>query len=134
MMYKNKLKLLLLVFVGLIIPAIVLAIPPSGYVKLKDGILIKIGNENKKGAKVLKVQVVTDNMLHITASPVDSFTIEKSLMVMEIDRPSVKWNVKEKNGVITLSTSLLNAAITEATGEISFTDKNGKLLLQEKIP
>ena len=103
----------------------------DNYSKLSDGIIINSKSTAKNDARIIKVQVVTDNILHITASPVDSFVAEKSLMVLDATRPAVKWNVQETNGIIVLSTESINANITVATGAISFTDKSGKVLLQE---
>jgi len=52
-------------------------------------------------------------------------------MVIEAVRPAVNWDVKEANGWIALSTKSVNANISTATGEISFTDKEGNIILQE---
>jgi len=115
----------------LIFSALAALAQPDNYRKLSDGILLNIKSNTKSDAKIIKVQVVTDNILHVTASPVDSFVAEKSLMVIEANHPDVKWNAQEINGIIILSTESLNANITTANGVISFTDKTGKILLQE---
>ncbi len=87
------------------------ALAQSGsYRKLSDGILINVNSNAKNDARLIKMQVVTDNILHITASPVDSFVAEKSLMVLEATRPTVKWDVKELNGIVLLSTESINAS------------------------
>ncbi|MBK8090290.1 MAG: DUF5110 domain-containing protein [Chitinophagaceae bacterium] len=103
----------------------------QNYVKLNDGIIVKIKSPARSSVKMLKVQVVSDHILHITASPADSFFSDKSLMVVEIVRPAVNWDVKEADGLIVLSTKAVNVNISAVTGEISFTDKEGKIILQE---
>ncbi len=103
----------------------------ENYSKLSDGVLINIKGNAKNDARIMKVQVVTGNILHISASPVDSFVAEKSLMLLEVNPPPASWTVKEMNGIIILSTESVNANISISTGEINFTDKAGKVLLQE---
>ena len=115
----------------LIFSALTALAQPNNYQKLSDGILISIKSNARGDAKIIKVQVVTDNIVHVTASPVDSFVAEKSLMVIDGYHPDVKWNVQEINGIVILSTESINASITTANGAISFTDKTGKTLLQE---
>ncbi len=108
-----------------------LAAQEQNYVKLKDGIIVKFKSPARSSVKMLKLQVISDHILHITASPADSFSSDKSLMVVETIRPTVNWDVKETSGWIVLSTKSVNANISAATGEISFTDKEGKIILQE---
>lgn len=103
----------------------------DNYTRLGDGIEIKIKNPQRNDALVLKVQVVSNSILHVTASPTTTFDTTKSLMLVDAKSNPVKWDVKESNGAVTLSTASLNAIVSTATGEIIFTDNTGKILLKE---
>ncbi len=130
-MRSKKLLTNFLLFSSFLLLAFVSASAQQAYIKLSDGILVNIKMPGKNEAKVLKIQVVTDNILHVSASVTELFSADKSLMILEAARPPVKWELKEANGLLVISTQSVNATISPVTGEISFTDKNGKALLQE---
>ncbi|MFL9483274.1 TIM-barrel domain-containing protein [Chitinophagaceae bacterium LWZ2-11] len=100
--------------------------------KLDDGVLIHLSKTSDKGAKTLKLQVVTENIFRVLASPTDSLFATKSLMVLDTKRITVKWDLKEKEDQLVLSTALVNAVISKTTGSITFTDKYGNIILAEK--
>lgn len=104
---------------------------PEGYVKLQDGIIVTVKEKRKNSPRVVKIQVVTDRIIHVIASPVDTFAVDKSLMLDEKKRTSVKWQVKESEGMVILYTEYLQAKVLLSTGEVTFSDKNGKAILQE---
>ncbi|MEO6732008.1 MAG: TIM-barrel domain-containing protein [Ferruginibacter sp.] len=104
---------------------------PEGYTKLADGIIVTVKERRKNTPRLVKIQVVTDRILHVTASPVDSFAADKSLMLDEKKRTPVKWQVKESEDMVVLYTEHLQAKVILSTGEVSFSDKNGKAILQE---
>src|SRR5687768_15123948 len=84
---------------------------PEGYTKLTDGIIITVKEKRKNSPHLVKIQVITDRIIHVTASPVDSFAIEKSLMLEEKKRTPVKWEVKELEGMVILYTEQLQAKV-----------------------
>src|SRR5579862_7312046 len=79
--------------------------PPGDYSKLDDGIIIRLRRRTENGARLLRLQAVTDKIIHVTASPVDSFTQAPSLMVVDKKRPAVKWDIKEGDETVTLYTA-----------------------------
>lgn len=105
--------------------------PPGDYSKLDDGIIVRLKKKALNGARLVKLQAVTDRIIHVTASPLDSFVQNRSLMVVNTKRPPVKWDIKESGEAITLYTSSISASISLATGQISFTDKAGRLLTRD---
>ena len=105
--------------------------PPAKYTRLPDGIIVKVPGLGKNAAALVKLQVVTDNIIHVTASPADSFTTEKSLMIEERLRKPAKWTVTESGDFVIFATALITAKIKCSTGELAFTDKNGKPILHE---
>ncbi len=107
------------------------SIQPGDYSKLDDGIIVNVKRRVTNGVRLVRLQAVTDRIIHITATPLDSFTNVQSLMVLPRKRMPVKWDVKDEKEQVVLSTPALRAIVSLTTGEISFTDLSGKLLLAE---
>ncbi len=105
--------------------------PPTGYIKLPDGVLITVKEKRKNSPRLVKLQAITDKIIRVTASPVDSFMMEKSLMIEDKKRPPVKFEVKESGNIVELYTQYIHAKVLLSTGEVSFQDKNGQPVLQE---
>ena len=105
--------------------------PPGDYSKLEDGIIVRLKKRTPNGPRLVRLQAVTDRIIHVTASPLDSFIQRRSLMVADKKRAPVKWDIKESTESITLTTAALSASISLATGQISFTDKAGRPLTRE---
>ena len=104
----------------------------SSYKKLDNGVLVHLPNTSGKKARLVKVQVVTPKIIHVTASPVDSFAHAKDMMIVKKDRPAVKWNLKKDGDRLVLSTSQISADVSLKTGQVSFSDSTDKSLLQEE--
>lgn len=102
----------------------------GNYTRLPDGVEITITDLHGK-TRVMKVQVVTPYILHVTASAGNGFSADKSLMIEQVNRSIPTWEVKETKDAVILQTTSLHASISMATGEITFTDMDGKILLQE---
>ncbi len=92
-----------------LLPYFIIALPcvgntPGDYIKLADGIIVRIVNAKRAAARLIKIQVVADNIFHITATPLDSFYTETSLILDDKKRPAVKWEIKESKGEVILFT------------------------------
>ncbi|MEO7989827.1 MAG: TIM-barrel domain-containing protein [Chryseolinea sp.] len=101
------------------------------YEKLENGILISLAGENQPSQKI-KLEVVTDKIIHVSVSPTDSFPNQKSLMVEEKNWSPVSWSIDETKDHITVKTKQLCASVSVITGEVVFTDTTGLVILQEK--
>jgi alpha-D-xyloside xylohydrolase len=104
---------------------------PSRVVKLEQGLIITPAQINPNGTKAVKVIFVTDKIVHIIATPLDTFSSAKSIMAVEKNRPEVKWSYTETRDSVILSTSYLKVKVSLKTGEISFCDSLSKPVLME---
>lgn len=100
--------------------------------RLKDGLLVRLEKTTAGGVKQVKLQVITDNIIRVTASPADSISTTPSLMAIVTGTREVKWTSEEKNNQVILKTNTLTASIDLSTGEVVFKDRNGQVILQEK--
>ncbi len=89
-----------------------------------DGVVISLGE------KWLRLQVVSDDIIRVTFSKDRQFFAQPSLAVLpgKTFRPSVQSTTDE----LVLTTAKLKARVNYATGNITFTDLQDKVLLAEK--
>lgn len=102
------------------------------YERIEDGILIHLSNGENQGAKLLQLVAVTDDIIHVTASPVDSLVTENSLIVLPGRRSTATWEVSDGEDSVTLTTRNLQAVVSLLTGEVVFKDPTGNVILQEQ--
>lgn len=105
----------------------------KNYEVYDDGIVVNLNEKSGTKTNLVKLQVVTDKVIHIIATAADEFSNEKSLMVVEKKRDKINWNLKQRWGKVYFSTNKINACISLKTGEIIFKDKKGEIILQEKV-
>lgn len=125
----NRIFSSLLVLIGTV--ALTLSCAKPSFEKLSDGVVVRL--QAKEGqAKQVKLRVVNDDIIQVIASPLDSFSSRKSLMVVPDLKTSSTWNVEEIAGEVTITTARLKAKVSTVTGEVSFMDLQGNVLLQER--
>ncbi|MBN2180300.1 MAG: DUF4968 domain-containing protein [Sedimentisphaerales bacterium] len=104
----------------------------QSYEKQADGIMIKLKKQKPSDPNILKVEVCSESIFHIIASPKQSFSDRQSLIVERHNWENVPYAIKEKGNTVNISTSKMTAKVSKKTGEISFYDKTGRLMLREK--
>jgi alpha-D-xyloside xylohydrolase len=98
-------------------------------VKLDDGILVKIAKPYPGGASRVRLQAVTDRVIHVTAGFTDSSSVS-SLMTLN-NRNRLKWQFTQKGDLLVLETASLKAWVSQTTGDVVFTDLSGNTILKE---
>jgi alpha-D-xyloside xylohydrolase len=99
--------------------------------KLSNGVLISLP-ENQQ-TKLLQLEVLGDEIIHVKASPINQFSADKSLMAIPQAAMSAKWTVTQTGDFILLKTASLQVKASLKTGTVSFMDADGKPVLQEAI-
>ena len=122
----NKTKLLLSTFLVLGASASFAA----GYTDNGKGITLKVKNASAEGARIVRLEVVNDDIIRVRATCADALPEKQSLIVVP-QKSAAKYKVTEKNGVITLKAKNVQAVVNEANGHIAFYDAKGELLLNE---
>lgn len=89
-----------------------------------DGVVVSVGE------KWLRLQVVSDDIIRVTFSNDRRFYTRPSLAVLP--SKSLRPNVQSTDDELVLSTAKLKARVNFLTGNITFTDAQGKVLLSEK--
>jgi len=99
--------------------------------KLPDGVLFELKKQKETDPQWLKIQICTDQIIRIMASPEKSFSSRPSLMVAQTAWKPVPWTMKEDGPWTELSTAAVTVRVNSTTGEISFLDSKGQVLLKE---
>jgi alpha-D-xyloside xylohydrolase len=82
-------------------------------------------------AKRVRLQVISDRIVRVTAVPTESFDLPESLMVTAEAPASATFDVETRDGVTRLSTAQVVAEVALATGRVRFKDAQGNAVLAE---
>ncbi|HEX8507544.1 MAG TPA: TIM-barrel domain-containing protein [Hymenobacter sp.] len=100
--------------------------------KQANGVTIHLPAAGPQAPRTVRLQVVSDKIIHVQASPLDTVSSLPSLMVVPQTVSGTRWQYREKKGQGLLSTGALTAKVSLSTGEITFADRQGKTILQER--
>ena len=92
---------------------------------------VEIQNPVPGGPKHVRLEVMNDNVIHVSATPEDSFKDPESLVVLQ---PCCKaeYEVFENGDTVVVQTSEVKAHVLRTSGEVWFTDLDGNMLLREQ--
>src|SRR5687767_13333168 len=100
--------------------------------KTADGIIVFPDAALSGNTRSVKLQVINDHIIRVSASPFEKMSPATSLTTVYTANAGTKWDVQELKDKIVLKTSRLVATVMSTTGAVLFTDINGKPILQEK--
>src|SRR5690554_6421531 len=128
---KNKLYQMARVFYIVFSTLFFLSCATTGIEKTDNGIIVRVKQENSHTAKTIRLNVIDNNIIHVSAIPGKIFSDEKSLILRPGLKRSGTFSVYENGDEVTLSTDSLHVVIRKSTGEIAFLNKKGECILQE---
>ena len=120
-------KILLLSVVALFVSCNAVA-----FQKKADGVVVSLKKTSPENVRSIRLQVITDDIVRVTATPEDKITDQKSLITSYTQTQTKGWDVQQSGNTVILKTSRLRAIVSLVTGEVSFTDINGNIILQEQ--
>ena len=126
-----KIRLLLLNLFSVLWANVLLAESPS-YIQTKDGVIVFTDSVFTGTSHAVKLEVVSDNIIRVIASPVKEITATQSLVTVYTRKPGLLWNVIPSKEFLTLKTKNITATVNLKTGVVSFQDNAGKKILAEK--
>lgn len=132
-MNVNSKKIAAYFFVGVIAGALVVASCKSGPVKVnRDGVTVKVEQVKEDGPALVRLQVLGDKIIKVSATPEKKFADLPSLMtVPQIGR--TEFDCEVEGDKVVLSTDEIKANVLISTGEVWFTDEEGNMILQENV-
>jgi alpha-D-xyloside xylohydrolase len=85
-----------------------------------------------QGAAAVRLEVVSDGVIRVSADPDGDFVRTPSLMrVEEAGKPKPEFKLAEQDGHLRLSTARVTADISLSSGRVAFLDAAGKPILSE---
>lgn len=102
------------------------------YQTIDDGIIVSVKQNTKTDVQKVRIQVLQDELIHVSATPDAAFAKDSSLIIVAGKSKvpyKVETNVADSISVVT---SRLKVMVSKINGGINFKDKDGKLILAEK--
>ena len=97
----------------------------AGYTPVQRGVVVNTANGD------VRLKVINEKIIRVSTSPDDSFPEDASLVVIPV-KETPKYTVTQTDGNVNIITPEIKAQISETTGAVTFFDKTGKKILQEK--
>src|ERR1035437_4256966 len=120
--YKLIVSLLIIVFASLA------GCKSVNYKKISNGIVISLKQNSPNEVKTIRLQVVNNDIIHITATPTKNISNIPSLIATFKPNESNTWKVSQQTDNVELQTLTTKAIVSLKTGEIKFTDLKGNII------
>ena len=104
---------------------------PLAYQKDDSGVTVKINYPVENGPTLVRLEVLGDKIIHVSATPENRFRDPESLVVLP-QREKVEFLIHEESDRLTVETEALRAHLIVRTGEVVFEDIQGNVLLKEQ--
>ena len=93
-------------------------------------ITIPVKSVTPNGAKTVRLQVLGSKIIRVEATATTTFPEKNSLIILP-QSVFTAFTVDEAGNEVTVKTDYITATVNENDGRVKFTDKNGKVLLNE---
>ncbi|MET0393595.1 MAG: TIM-barrel domain-containing protein [Chitinophagaceae bacterium] len=111
--------------------ATICSVAQQPYQLAADGVIVYPDPRLPGNVRAVKLQVITDQIIRVMASPAKEFSTQQSLSV--VPQSGVpEWNARPEGDNILLTTSFITAKVDQHTGAVSFTGKDGHPILAER--
>jgi len=100
--------------------------------KTPEGVIVNLKGKTGQDARKIKLEVISDKIIHVIASPSTDFSTDKSLCIAK--SPELVTPVFEVDGdenYVTVSTAEIKAGVSLGSGQITFYDRNDNVILRE---
>lgn len=105
----------------------------STYQKTDKGITVTVKKKDSNEQHHIRLQVVNDHIIRVSATPDKVFSTTESLIIVPELPYTNAFEVSEDSIFVILSTVALDAKVHKESGEVSFFNKEGEPILQEKM-
>ena len=116
---------------SLLFAAFVLASCAGAYRQDESGVTVKVQEPTEGGPRLVRLEVLGDKLIHVSATPDRKFADPQSLIIVP-QTGATEFTICEDAGVVSVSTAAIVASVSIATGEVWFTDLEGNPILAEQ--
>lgn len=101
------------------------------YSVLENGVIIRLRQTDIHQARFVRIQVLSDDIFRVTATPDKQFSDQESLSVIMAANKTKNWSVRETPDSLHIITKSTKAAVSLKTGMIVFYDSLNHTILKE---
>ena len=102
------------------------------YKVTENGVAVKVQQPSEDGPKLVRLEVMGEKLIHVSATPDRKFADPESLVIIPA-KEKTGFAVEQNGDTVVVSTSEIKANVLASTGEVWFTDMDGKALLREEV-
>ncbi len=113
-----------------VLSLMVAALMAADYTVKGNFVTIPVKEVKAGGAKVVRLQVINDNIIRVQATSEASLPQKQSLMIVE-QKAQPKFDVRQDDDKVCVKASRVEARVDVKSGKITFYDASGKKLLEE---
>lgn len=100
--------------------------------ELKDnGVFVRPLSSAPGIPRLMRIEVLDDGIIHVTAGPQEEFFGDTSLCVIGPAAPAPAFTAVEEADTLVISAPLVRVRVALADGQVTFRDPNGNVLLEE---
>ena len=104
----------------------------TGAVKQNEnGVTVKVQSPVENGPALVRLEVVGEKLIRVSATPEKRFADPESLVVLPSEEKT-PFTVEQDGETVTVATSAVKANVCTATGAVWFTDLEGNVILAEQ--
>ena len=96
-----------------------------------SSVIVKVQNATVDGPALVRLEVLGDKLIHVSATPEKKFADPESLVILEQERNNT-FTVESEGDLVTVVTPAVKANVLVTTGEVWFTDLSGNTILAEQ--
>ena len=102
----------------------------TGIEKTDRGIVVSVKQQTPNDVRKVRLEVMGEKLIHVSATPAKRFSDKASLAVLPAEGQT-PFTVTEDEKTVAVSTTQVTATVCKATGEVTFTDAAGQVILAE---
>ena len=102
----------------------------ADFVQNGNYLTVQLKQHQNYGPSQIRLQVVNDRIIRVQATAEQSFRNKQSLIIVP-QKGKANYKVEEQGDDLIITTAAMRAVLNEATGQITFYDLKGQVLLNE---
>ncbi|MCQ2064656.1 MAG: DUF5110 domain-containing protein [Bacteroidaceae bacterium] len=104
------------------------------YRVLPDGVVVNVREQVEGGPQKVRLQLMSDRIVRVTATPDKSFHDRKSLIILPKSGEDVNFDVKDNSATVELQTAGMHVSVNKSDGRVVFADAGGNVISSETDP
>ena len=107
-----------------------MGVQAADFVQNGNYLTVQLKQHQNYGPSQIRLQVVNDRIIRVQATAEQSFRNKQSLIIVP-QNSKAQYKVEEQGDDLIITTAAMRAVLNEATGQITFYDLKGQVLLNE---